>query len=111
MSETLSKKQKRKLKKRKLLRKVSNRTERNKQITKKIKVLIKNFKKAVLGLKSNFSEENKVKAEEMLKQIYKEVDKAASKGVFHKNEAARKKSRITTFYNKNIGNMQNLTKV
>ncbi|MCS6956218.1 MAG: 30S ribosomal protein S20 [Candidatus Calescibacterium sp.] len=111
MSEMLSKKQKRKLKKRKLLRKVSNKTEKNKQITKKIKVLMKNFKKIVLGFKSNFSEESKIKAEEMLKQIYEEVDKATSKGVFHKNEAARKKSRITTFYNKTIGNLQNLTKV
>lgn len=112
MSEqTLSKKQKRRLKKRKILRKVAEKTQRNKQITKKVKVLLKNVRKSIINLKSNFSEQQKLNVEEMLRQAYKEIDKAVSKGVFHKNEAARKKSRITQFYNKTISSIQNLSKV
>jgi small subunit ribosomal protein S20 len=36
-------------------------------------------------------------AEKLLKEIYKAYDKAASKGVIHKNNAARHKSRLTKF--------------
>lgn len=112
MSEqTLSKKQKRRLKKRKILRKVAQETQRNKQIIKKIKVLLKNLKKNIVNLKTNFSEQEKLKVEQMLRDSYKEIDKAVSKGVFHKNEAARKKSRIMLFYNKTVSSIQNLSKV
>ncbi len=34
-------------------------------------------------------------AEENLKQVYKALDKAAAKGLIHKNAAARTKSRLT----------------
>ncbi|MCS7164678.1 MAG: 30S ribosomal protein S20 [Candidatus Calescibacterium sp.] len=110
MSETVSKKQKRKLKKRKILRKVYKRTLRNKQIIKKVKVLLKNLRKAILSLNSNSSEQDKSKVEEMLRNFYKEIDKAVSKGVIHKNEAARKKSRITVLYNKQVNLSQQLVK-
>ncbi|MDQ7029334.1 MAG: 30S ribosomal protein S20 [Ardenticatenia bacterium] len=39
-------------------------------------------------------------AEELLRRAYKAIDKAASKGVIHKNNAARKKARLMAFYNR-----------
>lgn len=108
----INKKQKRKLKKRKILRKVAEKTQRNKSIIKKIKVLTKNVKKSILALKSNYSEENRNKIEISLKELCKEIDKACSKGVVHKNEAARRKSRIMQFFNKTLQSLQNnLSKV
>ncbi|MGB9638462.1 MAG: 30S ribosomal protein S20 [bacterium] len=97
---TVNKKQKRKLKKAKLLRKVLKRTLRNKAVLKKIKVLYKNLKKLISQYSSNKTEELKNLINEKLREFYKEVDKAVSKGVIHKNESARKKSRITTLFNK-----------
>ncbi|MFN3995730.1 MAG: 30S ribosomal protein S20 [bacterium] len=107
----VSKKQKRRLKKRKILRKVAQRTQRNKSIMKKVKVLIKNTRKSILSLKTNYSEENKAKIESMLREVVKEIDKACSKGVIHKNEASRRKSRIMSLYNKVIQSLGNLSKV
>ncbi|MFN3478212.1 MAG: 30S ribosomal protein S20 [bacterium] len=107
----VSKKQKRRLKKRKILRKVAQRTQKNKSIMKKVKVLIKNTRKSILYLKSNYSEENKVKVDSMLREVVKEIDKACSKNVIHKNEASRRKSRIMNFYNKVIQSLGNLSKV
>lgn len=97
---TVNKKQKRRLKKAKLLRKVLKKTLRNKSILKKIKVLYKNVKKLILEYSNNKNDELKNKINEKLIEFYKEIDKAASKGVIHKNESARKKSRITTLFNK-----------
>ncbi len=37
-----------------------------------------------------------------LKDAYKAIDKAAKRGVIKKNTAARKKSRLSKFVNKNI---------
>ena len=40
-------------------------------------------------------------AVELLKDATKSIDKAASKGLIHKNKAAREKSRLTKLVNKN----------
>jgi len=45
-------------------------------------------------------------AEEMLRRAYKAIDKAASKGVIHKNNAARKKARLMAFYNRARAQLQ-----
>lgn len=111
MSETLNKKQKRRLKKKKILRKVKQKTQRNKQIIKKIKIISKNIRKAINLLKTNYSEESKSKIEEMLKNFYQEIDKAVSKGIVHKNEASRRKSRLTKQFNQVLKSSQNLSKV
>jgi small subunit ribosomal protein S20 len=100
MTNTVNKKQKRKLKKAKILRKVLKKTLRNKSILKKVKVLYKNTKKLILEYSNNKNDELKNKIKEKLNELYKELDKAASKGVIHKNESARKKSRITLLFNK-----------
>ncbi|MEN3015650.1 MAG: 30S ribosomal protein S20 [bacterium] len=99
--QTTNKKQKRKLKKRKILRKVAKRTLRNKQIMKKIKVMSKNIKKTIASLvgSNSLSNSELQQIQNMIGNFYKEVDRAVSKGVMHKNEAARRKSRITKYFN------------
>ena len=52
-----------------------------------MKTAIKNVEKAVLN-------KDKEKASETLKVAIKRIDKAVSKGILHKNTAARKKSRL-----------------
>jgi small subunit ribosomal protein S20 len=42
---------------------------------------------------------DKTAATEACKQAIKAIDKAASKGVYHKNNAARKKSQLTRLVN------------
>lgn len=71
---------------------------RNKSYKSAIKTLIKRFE-ALL------SEKNFEEAKALLPQIYKKLDKAVSKGVLHKNAAARKKSRLT----EKLNLMQQLT--
>ncbi|MFW6389682.1 MAG: 30S ribosomal protein S20 [Halanaerobiales bacterium] len=66
--------------------------KRNKVWKEKVKNSIKNFEKIV-------SEGNAVKAKEQLSETIKIIDKAAGKGILHKNNASRKKSRLTKMYN------------
>jgi len=65
---------------------------RNKRIKSKIKTLIKKVKSSFL--------KNDPNASIYLKEAYKQIDKAAIKGIIHKNTAARKKSRLMKFVNK-----------
>ena len=61
----------------------------------------KNYKSAMkTAVKNVLKEENKEKAEEMVNKAFSIVDKAASKGVIHKNKAANQKSRISKHINK-----------
>ena len=46
--------------------------------------------------------DNTEKVQELLNAAYKVIDKSVSKGVWHKNTAARKKSRLTKFVNKTL---------
>ena len=63
------------------------RTEKNKAIKSKIKTLTKKVEAAVV-------EGDKTVAADALKVASTEINKACSKGVYHKNTAARKKSRL-----------------
>jgi len=54
------------------------------------------IKKAKLAAESG----NKSKADEMFKEAVSAIDKAASKGVYHKNTASRKKSQLAKLVNK-----------
>ena len=65
---------------------------RNKMVKSKIKTLTKKVKDSVLKNDKNLSVS--------LKEPFKEIDKAASKGIIHKNTASRKKSRLAKFVNK-----------
>lgn len=46
--------------------------------------------------------DNQDKVQELLSIAYKLLDKSVSKGVLHKNTAARKKSRLTKYVNKTL---------
>jgi len=73
-------------------RQEKKKSARNKMIKSKIKTLIKKTKKGVL--------ENDKNLENYLKSTIKEIDKASTKGVLHKNNASRKKSRLLHYINK-----------
>lgn len=64
-------------------------TLRNKMIKSKVKTLIKNVESAITS-------GDKAAAEAALKTATSEINKAASKGIFHKNNASRKVSRLAS---------------
>lgn len=77
----------------KRVRSTDARTAKNKMVKSELKTAIKKFKKAI--------EENSIEeAKTTLANAVKLVDKAVSKGLIHKNNAANKKSRLTKMYNK-----------
>lgn len=69
------------------------RADRNKSIRSKVKTVIK---KVEVAIEAN----DKAAATEALKVAVSEIDKAAKKGIYHKNNAARKVSRLTLAVNK-----------
>ncbi|HHY47019.1 MAG TPA: 30S ribosomal protein S20 [Firmicutes bacterium] len=68
------------------------RTLRNSSIRSSVKTSIKKFLGAL-------TEKDKARSEELLRRAVKAVDKAAAKGVIHKNAASRHKSRLMTKFN------------
>lgn len=67
--------------------------EKNKAMKSALKTVIKKFDASLAG-------GDKAAAEAAYKQAVKAVDKAESKGILHKNTAARKKSSMTLRLNK-----------
>ena len=67
--------------------------ERNKSIRSRVKTFVKKVYAAV-------ETGDKAQAEAALKAAMTELDKAASKGVYHKNTTSRKISRMTLMVNK-----------
>lgn len=72
---------------------IETKTLRNKAIKSKIKTMVKNVESAIAS-------GDKAAAEAQLKVAISEISKAASKGIFHKNTASRKISRLTLAVNK-----------
>ena len=68
------------------------RTAKNKAIKSRVKTYIKKVELAI-------SQNDKAAANEALPVAIAEIEKAASKGIFHKNAAARKVSHITKAVN------------
>ena len=68
-------------------------TARNKAIKSRVKTYVKKVETAV-------AENNKEAASAALLEAISEINKAASKSVYHKNTAARKVSRLTKAVNK-----------
>ena len=66
---------------------------RNKSMKSKIKTLVKKVEAATLA-------KDKAEAEKALQVAIKEISRAASKGIYHKNTASRKSSRLTIAVNK-----------
>lgn len=76
----------------KRIRITDKKTARNTSIKSALKTSIKKF-----NLSANEASEN---SKELLNAAMKSLDKAASKGIIHKNTAARKKSRLSARLNK-----------
>ncbi len=72
---------------------INKKTMRNKMIRSGVKTAIKKVLAAVLA-------GDKAAAQTALVSATKAIDMAASKGVYHKNNAARKKSRLAKAVNK-----------
>jgi len=72
---------------------IETKTLRNKMIKSKVKTMIKNVETAIAN-------KDKAAAQANLKKAISEINKAASKGIYHKNNAARKVSRLTVAVNK-----------
>ena len=69
------------------------RADRNKAIRSKVKTAIKKVNAAIEA-------NDKAAASEALTKAVSAIDKATQKGVYHKNTAARKVSRLTVAVNK-----------
>ena len=72
---------------------IEKKTLRNKMIRSKVKTVIKKVEAAIAA-------GDKVVAQQALVVATSEINKAASKGIYHKNNAARKVSRLAVAVNK-----------
>lgn len=72
---------------------IETKTLRNQMIKSGVKTSIRRFHEAAMS-------GDKAKAADALKNAIAHVDKAAAKGVMHKNNASRKKSQLALAYNK-----------
>ena len=59
-----------------------------------VKTLTKQFLHYLKNYKTSQNLENKQKAQILLKRLYSLIDKGYKKNIFHKNTAARKKSKL-----------------
>lgn len=73
----------------------TKREARNRRIKSMLKTSIRHFEES---LQAGDIEETRSKLHAALRQI----DKAAAKGIVHKNNAARKKSRLSRMFNNSI---------
>jgi small subunit ribosomal protein S20 len=65
----------------------NTRRMRNRAVKSEVRTALKSFEKSILA-------EDKAAAEVAMKQSFKLLDSATSKGVIHRNTSSRKKSRI-----------------
>ncbi len=77
----------------KSIRKDAKRTERNRPVRSSLKTYVKN---AVTAVSSNDQEASL----EQIRIAISKLDKAAGKGIIHKNQAARRKARLMQRFNK-----------
>ena len=71
---------------------INTKTERNKEIKTKVKTYIKK-------VEADIAANDKAAASEALTACISEINKATSKGIFHKNTASRKISRLSKAVN------------
>ena len=71
---------------------IETKSLRNQMIKSNLKTCIKKFEEYI----ANGDKDNAVA---LCSEVYKKIDKAVAKGIFHKNTAARKKSRFTVMLN------------
>jgi small subunit ribosomal protein S20 len=63
-----------------------------------VKTLTKLFVKSLDLYKSEKTIENKEKSQKILNSVYSLIDKGTKRNVFHKNKAARKKSKLSVMF-------------
>ncbi len=78
----------------KALRQTQRHAERNMKVREDLKTLMKKVRQAI------DKKEAKDKIDPMIKQAQKGLDKAAQKNIMKKNTAARKLSRLMSYYRK-----------
>ena len=78
--------------KEKNIKRIEKSRQRNFAIKSKVKTAIKKYQTA--------SKTNESNTKELLNLAQREIDRAVTKGVFHKKTAARKISRLTSSFNK-----------
>lgn len=76
----------------KRIRQTARRTARNRRVKSILKTSVRRFEEALKA-----GDREKVQAR--LVSAIREIDKAEAKGIIHKNNAARKKSRLTRLFN------------
>ena len=62
-----------------------------------VRTFTKQFLNALEAYKSSQSSEDKLKAQKLLGSVYSLLDKGTKRNVFHKNTAARKKSKLSYY--------------
>jgi small subunit ribosomal protein S20 len=62
-----------------------------------VRTLIKTFFKDLEVYKTSKNPDDKEKLQKVLSSVYSLIDKGAKKNVFHKNAAARKKSKLASY--------------
>ncbi|MCL6447391.1 MAG: 30S ribosomal protein S20 [Armatimonadetes bacterium] len=72
---------------------IRRRTLRNKSLKSALRTAIRRFEEALAGAARE-------EAEAALRRALVAIDKAVTKGILHKNTAARKKSRLTRRFNR-----------
>lgn len=75
------------------LRQNKKRRQQNLQVKKNIKAAIKKLKKSV-------DTKDTLARQKALTEVYKIIDKAATKKIIHRNKAARRKSRLSKLLKK-----------
>ena len=79
--------------KEKNIKRIEKNTIRNRAIKSTVKTAVRKAKEAALAGSKDTAL--------LVSQAHKQIDKAVSKGVFHKNNGARKSSRLDAFIAKN----------
>jgi small subunit ribosomal protein S20 len=70
---------------------------RNRFYKSSVRTLIKTFFKELEVYKTSKTPEDKEKTKKVLSSVYSLIDKGTKKNVFHKNAAARKKSKLADY--------------
>ena len=70
---------------------------RNRFYKSSVRTLIKTFFKDLEVYKTSKNSEDKEKLQKVLNSVYSLIDKGTKKNVFHKNAAARKKSKLAAY--------------
>lgn len=70
---------------------------RNRYYKSSVRTLIKMFFQDLEAYKNSQNAEEKEKLKSILSSIYSLMDKGTKKNIFHKNAAARKKSKLATY--------------